>query len=128
MRDWYLHWLSSFSSLLKEVMLTITSTRFVSDIYQTPSMVISVLVLFSGYLTRLIKLFESASVFTKLWIRTKPGRVLKRALKNSINDGGSHRVGKSWKLKYLALEMLYVILLACFEIFESVLWEASAQR
>ena len=99
--------------------------RFELEAYTTGSMLISVLVLFSGYLTRLVKLSRKATAFTKLWIRTKPGRKLKSALRTSIQ-----RAEKSntitfmyWRLQHIVLETAYVLLRACFDIYESTLWE-----
>ena len=99
--------------------------RFELDAYTTGSMLISVLVLFSGYLTRLVKLSRKATAFTKVWIRTKPGRRLKSALRTSIQ-----RAAKSntimfmyWRLQHFVLETAYILLRACFDIYESTLWE-----
>ena len=97
--------------------------RFEFDPYQTPSMLISVMVLFSGYLTRLIKLSNKATAFTKFWIRTKPGRLLKNTLNDSIQRAGRPNANKYWRLKHLILETVYVLLRACFDIYESTLWE-----
>lgn len=97
--------------------------RFEFDAYQTASMLVSVTVLFSGYLTRLIKLSNKATAFTKLWIRTKPGIVLKNMLNDSIQRAGRPSASKYWRLKHLTLETAYVVLRACFDIYESILWE-----
>ena len=99
--------------------------RFELDTFVTGSMLVSVMVLFSGYLTRLIKISKQAASFTKLWIRTKPGRMLKSALRTSMQ-----RAGKSntimfvyWRVQHFVLETVYVLLRACFDIYESTLWE-----
>ena len=99
--------------------------RFELGAYTTGSMLISVLVLFSGYLTRLVKLSRKATAFTKVWIRTKPGRMLKSALSTSVQ-----RAGKSntvtfiyWRLQHFVLETAYILLRVCFDIYESTLWE-----
>ncbi len=97
--------------------------RFEIDIVQTSSMIISLMVLFSGYLTRLIKLSKQATAFTKRWIRTKPGGVLKDALNDSIERAGRPHANKYWRLKHLTLETLYILLRASFDIYESTLWE-----
>lgn len=97
--------------------------RFEPGILPTGSMLISVMVFFSGYLTRLIKLSKHATSFTKLWIRTKPGRMLKNALKNSIQRAEKPNASIYWRLKYLVLETAYVLLRVCFDIYESTLWE-----
>ena len=100
--------------------------RFEFDPYNTVSMLISILVLFSGYLTRLIKLSEQATAFTKLWIRTKPGKMLKNALNTS-----SHRAEKPnaviyWRLIHLILETVYFLLRGYSDIYESILWEVGS--
>ena len=99
--------------------------RFVFNPYTTSSMLISLLVLFSGYLTRLVKLSRRATTFTHVWIRTKPGRMLKSALRTS-----TQRAEKSntvmfiyWRLQYFVLETAHILLRACFDIYESLLWE-----
>ena len=97
--------------------------QFEFDPYQTLSMLISVMVLFSGYLTRLIKLSNKATAFTKFWIRTKPGRLLKNTLNDSIQRARRPNANKYWRLKHLILETAYVLLRACFDIYESTLWE-----
>lgn len=97
--------------------------RFAFDSLQTPSMLISVMVLFSGYLTRLIKLSKKATGFTKLWTRTKPGRILKDALNDSIQRAGRAHASGYWRWKHLVLETVYVLLRASFDIYESTLWE-----
>ena len=97
--------------------------HFEFNSYTTPSMLISILVLFSGYLTRVIKLSRKASHFTKLWTRTKPGRMLKKSLKSSIQRAGKPKTTMFWRIKHLVLETAYVLLRACFDIYESTLWE-----
>ena len=97
--------------------------QFGFDSYTTISMLISILVLFSGYLTRVVKLSRKASNFTKLWIRTKPGRMLKRSLKSSIHRAEKPNASVFWRIEHLVLEIAYVLLRACFDIYESTLWE-----
>ena len=97
--------------------------RFEYDRESTPSMLISMMVLFSGYLTRLIRLSKQATAFTKLWIRTKPGRVLKGSINDSIQRAGRAKASMYWRLKHLVLETVYVLLRAAFDIYESTIWE-----
>ena len=52
---------------------------------QPLSMIISISVLFFGYVTRMVKLWPEASNFTRSWLRTKPGNAIKRALHASDN-------------------------------------------
>ena len=95
------------------------------DVYTSSSMLISVLVLFLGYLTRLVKLSRKATAFTKVWIRTKPGRKLKSALRTSIQRAGKSTtvVFMYWRLQHFVLETAYILLRASFDIYESTLWE-----
>ena len=97
--------------------------RFEFEAHWTVPMLISVMVLFSGYLTRLIKLSNKATAFTKFWMRTKPGSLLKNTLYDSIQRAGRPNASKYWRLKHLILETAYVLLRACFDIYESTLWE-----
>ena len=99
--------------------------RFELEAYTTASMLISVLVLFSGYLTRLVKLSRKATAFTKVWIRTKPGRMLKSALRTSIQRAGksNRKMFMYWRLQHFVLETVYILFRACFDIYESTLWE-----
>lgn len=89
---------------------------FEFDLFQASSMIVSVMVLFSGYLTRLVKLSKQATACTKRWIRTKPGGVLKDALKDAINRAGRSHANGYWRLKHLILETVYIILRASFDI------------
>ena len=97
--------------------------RFALAELSTGSMLTSVLVLFSGYLTRLVKLSRKATAFTKLWIRTKPGRMLRKSLRSSIQRADKPNATIYWRLKHIVLETAYVLLRACFDIYESTLWE-----
>ena len=97
--------------------------RFSVDILKTPSMLISLAVLVSGYSTRLIRLSEHATAFTKRWIRTKPGKFPKDSISNSIQCAGRAQASIYWRLKHLVLETVYVLLRAAFDIYESTLWE-----
>ena len=99
--------------------------RFKVDTYTTSPMLISVLVLFSSYLTRLVKLSRKATALTKVWIRTRPGKILKSALRTSMQRAGKSKsiVFMYWRLQHFVLETAYVLLRACFDIYESTLWE-----
>lgn len=104
-----------------------TDERFQTNPYQLPSMLISVMVLFSGYLTRVVRLSEGATAFTKLWIRIKPGRQPKQMINNSNKCRSGTRIIFYWRLKHLILETLYNVLHASFDIYESMLWEVGNQ-
>ena len=107
----------------KRLMVRSPEERFSFNAFQTLPMLISILVLFSGYLTRLIKISKHATAFTRLWIRTKPGRVLKDTLKDSIQRAGRPHASFYWRLKSLILEIAYVLIRAIYDIYESSLWE-----
>lgn len=78
-------------------------------------MIISLFVLFSGYLMRLLKLSESATVFSRLWIRTKPNHKI-RSLRKSI-------LNRHWIWAYMPLETLQILTWALLDVYESTLWE-----
>ena len=92
-------------------------------VYQISSMITSMLVLFVSYLTRIVKLYKGATALVKLWLRTKPGGVLKSEMQK-LGRRAARRKGASFSLVlYLVLEILQVALRATFDLFESVLWE-----
>ena len=99
--------------------------RFEPGSYTTSSMLVSVLVLFASYLTRLVKLSKNATAFTKIWIGTKPGRMLKSASRTSLQRAErSNTIMFVYRgLQYFVLETAYVLLRACLDIYESTLWE-----
>ena len=97
--------------------------HFETDLYQTSSMITSITVLFFGYLTRLIKLSNKATIFVKLWVRTRPGRVVKGALVHGLERAEQPHAFVFWRLQHLFAEMTYVLLRAFFDIFESIIWE-----
>lgn len=97
--------------------------RFEFRVFKTIPMLISITVLLSGYLTRVIKLSRQATAFIKFRIRTKPGKMLKDALKNSIKRARKPNAFWYWRMKHLVLETTYVLLRAYFDIYESTIWE-----
>ena len=128
--DWFTPWDISDSAaqistlcFFRRLVARSPEERFGFDAYVTGSMLISLMVLFSGYLTRLIKLSKHATSFTKLWMRTKPGRILKNALKKSIQRAERPNASIYWRFKHLVLETAYVLLRVLFDIYESTLWE-----
>ena len=60
----------------------IIKSQFTSSA-QMPSMVISILILFFGYLTRMVKLSKHATDLTKDWLRTKPASIIKKMIDGS---------------------------------------------
>lgn len=88
-------------------------------------MIVSVLVLFFGYLTRLVKLSSKAAAFSKYWLRTAPGTTWKRWL---AKCGGVDRSGTMYlltKVTYIIMETTYVCLHGWYEVYDSMLWEVS---
>lgn len=81
------------------------------------------MVLFSSYVTRLIKLSKKATAFAKLWIRVKPGRMLRKALNDPIQHPEGTKANMCWRLKQLVLGTICVLLRASFDTYESTLWE-----
>ena len=61
----------------------------------------------------------------RLWLRTKPGNAIKKALDNSNHKSKIPRAKFRWKLAHIVLEVLYISLVAYFDIWESMLWEVS---
>ena len=92
---------------------------------QGPSMVISILVLFFGYVTRMVKLWPSTSKFTRHWLRVKPGNTIKKILRVSHARSKQPNANVCWTLTRLVFEMIYVSALAYLVILESMLWEVS---
>lgn len=97
-------------------------------ITKPPSMIISILVLFFGYVSRMVKLWPEASGFTKTWLRTKPGDAIKRALRASNNRSRQPNANIYWKLRRMGFEIIYIVTLAHLAIWDSMLWEVSRER
>ena len=111
----------------------------------TTSMTISIVYLCLGYLTRTVKLSRTGPNLARLWLRTKPGNVIKRLL--DILDRQYSMVGLLthlvallgynavlvWmlglptrviaKLGYEAVLVVYVLLKAVFDLLESMMWD-----
>ena len=102
--------------------------HFQADIYYMGSMLTSVLVLFSGFLTRSIRLSKKASAVTRYWMRTRPGNFLKAAFRSVSSDTDSSSRKLYQGSKCLVLETVYVMALAWLDIWESVLWEVCIHK
>ena len=102
------------------------SKRYLNDPVASSSMVVSLFVLASGYTTRVIKLSDKATAFSRLWLRTKPGLLLKKlrdtAVGNVIEPTFTTR-SILWVLTYVLIETLHILLRAQYDIYESMLWE-----
>ena len=87
------------------------------------TMIVSVLVLFSAFLTGSIKLSGWASQHARAWTRGKPSAVLRSFIKKLDGRADESRVKFLWMILSLSLETFYVLLKACFEAYESTLGE-----
>ena len=96
---------------------------FITSLNQTRPMVISLAVLFFGYLTRLVRLSCRATAFTRLCLRTKPGVTSKKALKATQRRSKLPRASFYWIIQHMAIETIYINLCACCDIWESMFWE-----
>ena len=97
--------------------------QFTNDPDQTSSMVISIVVLCFGYMTRLIKISAWATNFTNQWFRERPGNLLKRKLAETESRSLLPGASIYWKLKRVVLGTIYLALRASFDLYSSLLWE-----
>ena len=92
-----------------------------------PTMMISMLGLLFGLLTRLMKLSSKATTRARLRLRTKPGYQLKKmsdlCLRHSTSLDGKTVRKVAWLTAYIMIETLYVTLRVVFDLFESVIAE-----
>ena len=95
--------------------------------FNIPVTTLSLAFLLVGYITRVLRLFKSASVFARKWLRIVPGdyfkklysRVARRAkTKKTISFFG-------WSSIKATMVLIYVLLKANYEIHDSMLWEVS---
>ena len=92
----------------------------------TYSMIISLFVIASGYLVRLVKLSEKATEWSKQWTRTKPGRLLKRMRDHTlkhVKESNAFFPKLWWIPGYVVVETLYILLRASLDVYDSMLWE-----
>ena len=87
------------------------------------TMLVSLLVLFFGYLSRLMKLSVRASAFMKRWTRTKPGEMLRELLNKTYRRINRPRAFFWWHLQYVFLEICLVLGCATLDAYGSMLWE-----
>ena len=95
-------------------------------LYNGPAMIISITILFSGYLTRFVRLSESGSNSVRKWIRIKPGHVFTTARTTTLQQADKtslHLWYLVCTLSYILIEVSYVVLRAIADISESLLWE-----
>ncbi|KAL8776345.1 MAG: hypothetical protein Q9213_008306 [Squamulea squamosa] len=101
-----------------------SSERYRPDSVTTSTMLISIAVLFLSYLTRLIKLSQQATAFTRRWMRTKPGSLIRRVTDDAVRHADKPNASKYWRLKHFAMEGTHIFLRALVDIAESTLWES----
>jgi len=102
------------------------STQYTKDPVTTNTMILSLFVLVSGYLTRFVKLSEKATAFSKRWIRTIPSRksrILRDDALNRVAKPSPKILKSHWVSAYVLLETLRILLRALLDISESMLWE-----
>ena len=90
------------------------------------TMLVSVLGLVLGFMTRLVKLSSQATATMRLWIRTKPGRCLKKVSGSAHRRSTLGRIRVIWGFVHVVLESIYVILRVIFDLYESFLGEVWA--
>lgn len=84
---------------------------------------LSLVVLLVSFVTRVIKLSKRSSVFTRRWIRTIPGDLLKRWLGQLNRRARISGACFLWKFVHEIILAVYVMLKAIFDINESMVWE-----
>ena len=95
------------------------------DYVPASSMVSSVLVLFFGYSTRLVKLSIRTAAFSKYWLRTAPRTTWKRWMAGCGCVDGLGAKSLLLKFLYMIMETVYVCLHGWYEVYDSMLWEVS---
>lgn len=88
--------------------------------YNKPLIVMSLAFLVSSYVTRVIRMFDTASMRAQDWLRHFPGRQFRKLYARFTKETGfiSH-VLRGF------LTITYVILRACYDIHGSMVWEVS---
>ena len=94
-------------------------------VLKTPgfAMVVSLLILFFGYTSRLLKLSKGASAFVKRWGRTKPGDKLRKYLDQTIRRLNRPGAFFWWRVQYISLEICLILGRATLDAYGSMLWE-----
>lgn len=85
--------------------------------------------LFSSYITRVVRLFNTLSRQTHKWLRTKPGNLLKKIHRYAASRQAkvAGLAGKTlWRTCKISLTFLYVVFKILYEVGDSTLWEVSA--
>lgn len=90
------------------------------------SMIVSLFVLVSSYLTRLIKFSDTSTGFARRWLREKPSQLLKSIRNIALRHLEGHEPKSRtslWTVAYIFNETLYVLLKILFDSSQSMLWE-----
>jgi hypothetical protein len=85
---------------------------------QTSSMIISIFILWTSYLTRITKLYPELSKRARQYLRNKPLKILEDAI-DSTNSGW-------WRIASDFLTIQLILLRAFFDLYNSMLWEVCA--
>ena len=88
-------------------------------------MIVSILVLFFSYPTRLVKLLKKATSRTKKRLRIIPRRIWIIWMANCDYSDSSGPSEVHLTLRFLFLETVYVCLHAYHEVYKPVLWDVS---
>lgn len=91
---------------------------------ESASMAPSILVLVFSYATRAINMFRWSSRQSKMYLRTKPGQLVKRHI-NALYTGGQKTKTKKWLLMipYYLILSIFLVLRSWLDLFESLLFE-----
>lgn len=87
------------------------------------TMLISLLILFFGYLTRILKLSARATNTLQIWLRVKPGKLVKKGLDACYMRLLGQTPMKRWYVPYVMLESILILGRATYDAYESMLWE-----
>ncbi len=91
---------------------------------QLGSMVCSIFILAVSYISRAISFFERSSTAVRLYLRTKPGNVVKRLLEKLYRRSQVSRNGKMvFSIPYWSILSIFIIFRALYDIAGSMMWE-----
>lgn len=105
-----------------------TRQRFQITNYQSLAALLSIVVLLVSYITRLFKISKRATSLTESYLRTRVSICLKTSISNAVKSAEKTGTGRWWRAKALALEIIYVLLKAFYDVYQSLLWEVSNNR
>jgi hypothetical protein len=87
-------------------------------------MFFSIMVLSTSYTVRAIKLFKWSSKFSRLYLRTKPGNLVKRHLEK-LYVGSQNTKTRKWIIcvPYYVVLSILLIVRSWLDLLESMFWE-----